>query len=115
MEKEENISAALKMTVWAEWEYIASRMYVYVQFEFIVIRAIITSHFSYKFHLCVLYYMYQGDRYEGFFINNKFDGQGSYYERDAISGKVTATHGSWQVSTSSLLIPKRILYLSFVL
>lgn len=40
----------------------------------------------------------QGDRYEGFFSNNKFDGQGSYYERDAISGKVTATHGTWQVN-----------------
>lgn len=48
--------------------------------------------------------MVQGDRYEGFFSNNKFDGQGSYYERDAISGKVTATHGSWQVSSTTITL-----------
>ena len=88
-------------------------MYVYVQIEFIVIRVVAVSRLSHKFSsMCTILYMDQGDRYEGFFINNKFDGQGSYYERDAISGKVTATHGSWQVSLS-LLIPKRILYSLF--
>ena len=48
----------------------------------------------------------QGDRYEGFFSNNKFDVQGSYYERDAISGKITATHGTWQVKDTYLFKPK---------
>lgn len=44
---------------------------------------------------------WQGDRYEGFFNANKYDGPGSYYERDPVAGKYIATHGVWQAGRRS--------------
>lgn len=44
-----------------------------------------------------LYVHPHGERYEGMFYSDKPDGPGSFYQKDPVLGKETASHAYWQL------------------